>query len=140
MPTVRVEVTPKLFRWARERARLSAAALESAFPKLAEWERGEEQPTLRQLENFARRTHAPIGYFFLAEPPEETLPIPDFRGAKGDNAPHGLCSLTIGTSVETGTPHNYESVRSVEFDPARFPPIITSASPGSFFLMECCFR
>ena len=79
MPTVRVAVTPTMFRWARERARLSAGALERAFPKLAEWERGEQQPTLKQLENFARRTNAPVGYFFLAEPPDETLPIPDFR-------------------------------------------------------------
>ena len=56
-----------------------ARALERAFPKLALWERGEQQPTLRQLEQFARRTHAPVGYFFLAAPPDETLPIPDFR-------------------------------------------------------------
>lgn len=79
MPTVRVPVSPKMFRWARERARLTPAALERAFPKLAEWERGEQQPTLKQLEQFARRTLAPVGYFFLAEPPEERLPIPDFR-------------------------------------------------------------
>ena len=68
-----------MFRWARERARLALAALESAFPKLAEWERGELQPTLKQLEQFARRTHTPVGYFFLASPPDETVPIPDFR-------------------------------------------------------------
>lgn len=79
MPTVRVAVTPTMFRWARERARLTSGALERAFPKLALWERGEQQPTLRQLEQFARRTHAPVGYFFLAAPPDETLPIPDFR-------------------------------------------------------------
>ena len=79
MPTVRVAVTPTMFRWARERARLASAALERAFPKLVEWERGEQQPTLKQLEQFARRTHAPVGYFFLASPPDETLPIPDFR-------------------------------------------------------------
>ncbi len=79
MPAVRVAVTPSLFRWARERARLTSAALERAFPKLAQWERGELQPTLKQLEHFARRTHAPVGYLFLASPPEEALPIPDFR-------------------------------------------------------------
>lgn len=49
------------------------------FPQLYEWESGEKQPTLKQLETFAKATHTPIGYFFLPEPPVERLPIQDFR-------------------------------------------------------------
>jgi len=75
----RVPVQPKLLRWARERAGHSTDALTRRFPKLNEWERGEVQPTLKQLEAFAKATHAPVGFFFLAEPPVERLPIPDFR-------------------------------------------------------------
>jgi len=79
MATVRVNVNPELLRWALERARLTRADVERAFPKLPEWERQEARPTLKQLERFAKRTHAPIGYFFMEEPPEEPLPIRDFR-------------------------------------------------------------
>jgi Zn-dependent peptidase ImmA (M78 family) len=43
------------------------------------WLSDEAQPTLRQLEDFARRTHTAIGYFFLPQPPDLELPIPDFR-------------------------------------------------------------
>lgn len=75
----RVPVQASLFTWARERARLDEAALATRFPHLAEWEAGEVQPTLRQLEQFAQATHAPLGFFFLPAPPEEALPIPDFR-------------------------------------------------------------
>jgi len=75
----RIPVKPSLLTWARERARLDDATLSVRFPKLGEWERGEVQPTLRQLENFAHMAHVPIGYLFLSDPPEETLPIPDFR-------------------------------------------------------------
>lgn len=53
--------------------------LEDRFPKLPAWEAGEAKPTLRQLEDFARATHTPVGYFFLPQQPEEHVPIPDFR-------------------------------------------------------------
>ncbi len=77
--TVRVRVEGSLLRWARERSRLSLEDLSSRFPHLPAWERGEVEPTLKQLEKFAQATHTPIGYLFLATPPEESMPIPDYR-------------------------------------------------------------
>ena len=74
-----VSVSPQIIRWARERAGLSTAALVEHFPKYEQWEAGEKAPTLHQLEKLAQRTLTPLGYFFLPEPPEETLPVPDFR-------------------------------------------------------------
>lgn len=80
----RVAVRPELLSWARERAGIANAEdLLGRFPKLAEWETGETQPTLKQLEAFAQALHVPIGYLFLPEPPEEPLPIPDFRTHDG---------------------------------------------------------
>lgn len=81
----RIAIHPDMLRWARERARLSTLDLEVKFPKLAEWESREAQPTLKQLEAYARATRTPIGYLFLAEPPAEPLPIPDFRTMAGRN-------------------------------------------------------
>ncbi len=79
----RVAVKPELLRWARERAQRSVKEFVTKFPKLELWERGEVQPTFKQLDAFAKATHVPIGYFFLPEPPEERLPIPDFRTVSG---------------------------------------------------------
>jgi len=76
---MRVSVKPELLRWARERARIPEATLARRLPKLAAWEQGSLQPTLKQVEAFARATHAPIGYLFLETPPVEDIPIPDFR-------------------------------------------------------------
>ena len=74
-----VLVKPELIRWARKRSGLTVDALQLKFPKFQLWERGEAQPTLRQLENIAKATFTPLGYFFLPSPPVETLSIPDFR-------------------------------------------------------------
>ena len=81
----RVEVKPKLLRWARERSGFSLSALAHRFPQLAAWESGTERPTLKQLEHFAQATHTPIGYLFLQEPPIERLPIPDFRTVSNEH-------------------------------------------------------
>lgn len=68
-----------VLRWAVQRAGLNDDSLTAYFRKWPLWLSGEAQPTLRQLEKFARLTHTPIGYFFLPEPPDLTLPVPDFR-------------------------------------------------------------
>ncbi len=75
----RVPVRPEMLRWACARAGHDVRALEPRFPQLPAWERGKKQPTFKQLEAFAKATHTPFGYFFLSEPPEEPVPIPDFR-------------------------------------------------------------
>jgi Zn-dependent peptidase ImmA (M78 family) len=80
---MRVDVKPELLRWARERSGIEAETLAARFPRLEAWERGEARPTLKQLEDFANATHAPIGYFFLPSPPDEHMPIPDFRTVAG---------------------------------------------------------
>jgi len=74
-----VNVKPELIRWAIDRSGLPVAELQKKFPKLEEWKSGDRQPTFRQLETFARATMTPFGAMFLEHPPEEKLPIPDFR-------------------------------------------------------------
>lgn len=75
----RVHIKPTLFQWAQERSRISEEELCAKFSKYPQWLTGESGPTMKQLEKFAAQTYTPLGYFFLNEPPEERLPIPDFR-------------------------------------------------------------
>lgn len=53
--------------------------LQKRFPKLDEWESESLQPTLKQIEKFAKATRTPVGFLFLSEPPEDRVPIPDYR-------------------------------------------------------------
>ncbi len=84
----RVAVKKGVLRWAVDRSGRTLDDLRHKFPKIQQWAAGESQPTLRQLESLAKATLTPLGFFFLAEPPEERLPIPHFR-TLGDQAPSG---------------------------------------------------
>jgi Zn-dependent peptidase ImmA (M78 family) len=77
-----------MLRWACERAGFDIGALTHRIPQLTAWERGEKQPTLKQLEGFAKATHTPVGYLFLPEPPVERVPIPDFRTVANERIDH----------------------------------------------------
>lgn len=68
-----------MLAWARGRSGRQVSDLAKRFKKLPEWESGELAPTMRQLEDYAKATHTPIGFFFLPEPPVEEVPLPDFR-------------------------------------------------------------
>jgi Zn-dependent peptidase ImmA (M78 family) len=74
--TTYVDVNPKLLRWAVNR---SGLPLDEYQPSVAAWLAGEKKPTYNQLASFARRAMVPFGYLFLEQPPDEELPVPDFR-------------------------------------------------------------
>ena len=58
---------------------MDRATVRERFPRFDEWVEGTNAPTFRQLEDFAKYTRAPFGFFFLPEPPRESMPLPDFR-------------------------------------------------------------
>ena len=91
--TARVPVAPVVLRWAVARSGKDPAALHQRFVKLDAWERGETDPTLRQLEAFAKATYVPVGYLFLPEPPVEEMPIPDLRTIDGQGVGHPSANL-----------------------------------------------
>lgn len=73
---------PQLLRWARVRAgfdpEVLAKKMGTKTKRVTVWE---ETGRLRmsQAEKLAEKTHTPFGFLFLQEPPEDRLPIPDFR-------------------------------------------------------------
>lgn len=82
------------------------------LPKFEEWESGTRQPTLKQLEAFARLTHAPIGYLFLPSAPWETVPIPDFRTVADGGYPDRLSgdAIPLGARILAGW--NFDALTS----------------------------
>ena len=91
MPSRRSHITlePALLRWARERAgfdqRQLAGKLKVGPEAVFEWE-STGRITLAKIDALAKCTHTPLGQLYLAEPPDDGLPITDFR-ARGDAPP-----------------------------------------------------
>ena len=86
-----ISLQPTILRWARERSGLSVEALAKKIQvrpeKVAGWEESGEL-SFKQAEKLAKVTHVPFGYLYLIEPPQEVLPIPDFRTLGNEEVNH----------------------------------------------------
>ena len=51
--------------------------------RVVEWEET-GHISVAQADRLAKQTHTPVGYLYLSEPPEDRLPIPDFRTRHAD--------------------------------------------------------
>ena len=78
----RVPVNSDVLQWALVRSGVPRDDLEKRFPKLPEWESGEVLPTYKQVKSLAKAIYVPFGYLFMSKPPDETIPIQDFRTLK----------------------------------------------------------
>ena len=54
---------------------------------VSEWERS-GSISMAQVDKLAQRTHTPLGYLYLEEPPDDHLPIPDFRTRRDESPRH----------------------------------------------------
>ena len=73
------DINLNILPWAVSRAGYDIAEFAIKFPRLSDWLEQTKKPTIKQLEEFARKVYLPFGYLFLKEPPIEDLPIPYFR-------------------------------------------------------------
>ena len=83
---LQITLQPAVLRWARERAGFAPEELAGKLgmkpERVLEWERT-GKISIAQADKLAQRTHTPLGFLYLTEPPEDRLPIPDFRTRSG---------------------------------------------------------
>ncbi|MDD3637506.1 MAG: XRE family transcriptional regulator [Bacteroidales bacterium] len=76
-------ITAKVFKWARESAKITEeiAASKAAVPieKFREWETGNDYPTIKQAQKLAKAYKRPFALFFLPDVPTDFQPLQDFR-------------------------------------------------------------
>ena len=87
MPTPHAQINPAMLRWARGRMGMDigAAAIAAGVKpeQLERWETGGDLPTFRQAQNIAQALHAPFGFFFLPQAPQDEPLLPDLRTVGG---------------------------------------------------------
>ncbi|MBN2927908.1 MAG: ImmA/IrrE family metallo-endopeptidase [Eubacterium sp.] len=78
MPIVNVNIQPAIISWA-----LSQTSEEKLGTKLVDnikhWLDGTKSPTFNQIEDFSKKSHIPLGYFFLQTPPIEQISLLKYR-------------------------------------------------------------
>ena len=125
----KVAVKPTLVRWARERSGKDMSDLAKRFPKLPQWEGGEAQPTFKQLERFAKATLTPFGALFLEDPPDDKLPVADFRTLKGQQPARPSAALmTTVQQMQRRQEWMREYLIEVGEEPLAFVGTVTLAS------------
>lgn len=94
-----ITVNPSLLIWARQQSGYGldrvAKRLQVKEERIAEWEAGERQPTLRQVESLARMFHRPLSVFFMPRPPQLAPLAMEYRRLPGVEPGHESPELRL---------------------------------------------
>jgi len=98
----KAHITPKVFKWARESARMTeeiaAAKISVSSDRLIDWEVGNSKPTIRQAQTLAKAYRRPFALFFLPDIPQDFQPLQDYR--KKGSKELGTASIFIIREIQ----------------------------------------
>jgi len=98
----KAHITPKVFKWARESARMTeadaAAKVSVSSERLIDWEDGRSKPTIRQAQILAKAYRRPFALFFLPDIPQDFQPLQDYR--MKDSKELGTASIFIIREIQ----------------------------------------
>ena len=92
---------PAALQWAIARCGKTVESLKGRWPKIEQWLDGSREPTLRQLEVFARYVHVGLDLLFREDVPRLDLQIADYR--------------TVGAPSSEPSPELYDTVTQMQF-------------------------
>lgn len=90
---------PVVMQWAIERSGIAIDSLQKKWPKITSWLNGTADPTLKQIQDFAKKTHVNLNLLFADEVPDMSLQIADFR--------------TVGNVSPCPSPELYDTINDM---------------------------
>ena len=127
----RIRIHAERYIWAIQRAGLTMDDYIESHPKvaLASWLDGTKEPTIRQLEDFAKSVNVPFGFLFLENVPEETVPFPVFRGEAGQYNHFDLNVYDTVNIVQQRQDWLEDYLTNNDFDTCRLVGSVTLETP-----------
>ena len=91
----KIDISPEVLKWAFRRiGKLPGPNAPAWINRATRWLDSGEQPTFRQVINFARKAHLPLDYLLGDKPPPKAkVPIPDMRAIENGEAPEPSLGL-----------------------------------------------
>jgi Zn-dependent peptidase ImmA (M78 family)/transcriptional regulator with XRE-family HTH domain len=96
---------------------------------LSEWMSGEKEPTVKQLEAFAKSVNVPFGYLFLEKTPKEEVPFPMFRGEAGRSDHFDLNVYDTVNSLQLRQDWLEDYLQENEIDTCKYIRSVTLQTP-----------
>lgn len=100
---VNVSIAKPVLQWVMDNVQLDTLPPQIANYLIA-WNNEEKTPTYNQIERVSQSTGIPLGYFFLQTPPEEEMPLMEYRTVNS-------LSLTRPSRNLVDTIHNMDQVQ-----------------------------
>ncbi|MGW6225732.1 ImmA/IrrE family metallo-endopeptidase [Cellulosimicrobium cellulans] len=125
-----VDVSSAVLDWAVGRGNTPLATVRKKHPGFDGWRAGIARPTFPQLEEFARTTNTPVGFLLLPDPPEESVPMADFRvRAGGDRTRKSANLLDQVYLCERRQAWYSDYAADMGFDPVRLVATMNTQTP-----------
>jgi len=85
MAATRVHINPNILTWAIRRVGKDVDEYAQKDTNFQKWLEGSKLPTMKNIEDFAKKFYVPLGYMFLDTPPQEECPIPFYRSTTNEH-------------------------------------------------------
>ena len=85
MAATRVHINPEILTWAIKRVGKDVDEYAQKDTNFQKWLEGTKLPTMKNIEDFAKKFYVPLGYMFLDTPPQEECPIPFYRSTTNEH-------------------------------------------------------
>ena len=127
----RISIPASRYGWAIQRAGLTVDDYINSHPKTAlpQWMDGTKQPTIKQLEDFAKRVNVPFGFLLLETVPTEAVPFPVFRGEAGQHDGFDLNVYDTVSAVKRRQEWLEDYLRDNELDTCRLVGAVNLQTP-----------